>query len=133
MRYLKSMSRYPYILNKKINTEPDVNAFDEVNINNAEFPPISNIKSEFEKAYDRDCFKELFKHQSLDFTILVTMDMKTDVCTFVIQTNQSPPETYLLNLPKAQFIEYFEESQYDYEKMIGNLRLNDEGNVEYTR
>jgi hypothetical protein len=57
MRYLKSMSRYPYILNKKINTEPDVNAFDDVNINNAEFPPISNIKSEFEKAYDKDCFK----------------------------------------------------------------------------
>jgi hypothetical protein len=104
MRYLKTMSRYPYILNKKVNTEPDVNAFDDVNINHDEFPPISNIKSEFNKLNDNGRFKELFKHQSLDFTILVSMDMKTDVCTFSIQTNQSNPETYVLNIPKPQFI-----------------------------
>jgi hypothetical protein len=53
MKYLKTMSKYPYILNKKINTEPDVNTFDDLNINNAEFPLINNIKSEFEKAYSK--------------------------------------------------------------------------------
>ena len=31
--------------------------------------------------------RELFKHSSLDFTITILMDLKLDVCTFVIENN----------------------------------------------
>lgn len=40
------MSKYPYILNKKINTEPDVTILDEMNINVTELPPIASHNSQ---------------------------------------------------------------------------------------